>query len=153
VPGGLPLTDRAQRVLKQASKEQERLGHATLTAAHILHGLLADRRSMSAYVLRQLKLDEQHLAERVRSELERMPPNPLVDEAALVRAAGQWATSLKQVSIGTEHLLLALIGSDSPAGAWLREAGVRQADAKNAIELLFGVIHRRSGPTERIGDA
>ncbi len=145
---GLPLTDRAQRVLKQAKLEQERLGHATLTAEHVLHGLLTDRRSMAAYVLRELKVDEHRMGDRVQAELERKAPDPMVNEAELIRAAQLWAADLKQVSVGTEHLLLALIGSGSGAGTWLREAGLRQAEAKDAIERLFGVIHRRSGPTE-----
>ena len=46
------LTDRAKRVIRRAREEQSRLGHAQLAAEHILVGLLADRRGMSAFVLR-----------------------------------------------------------------------------------------------------
>ena len=142
------LTDRAKRVIKRAREEQERLGHPRLTAEHILLGLLDDRRGMSAFVLRELRVKERELEEKARAELERAAPDPVADEAAVVRAAGRWAHDFKQVSVGTEHLLLALIGCGSAAGRWLEEAGAREAEARATTERLFQTVRRRSGEIE-----
>ncbi len=142
------LTDRANRAMQRARDEQQRLGHSRLTAEHMLLGLLGDRRGLSGFVLRELGVKETELANRARAELERAAPDPVVDEDAVVRAAQRWAQELKQVSVGTEHLLLALIGSGSAAGRWLDEAGARQAEARATTERLFQTVRRRSGEVE-----
>lgn len=142
------LTDRAKRVLQRAQEEQTRLGHPLLSAEHVLLGLLGDRRGMSAFVLRELGVKEGELAGRVRAELERGAPEPVVDEDAVLRAARRWAGELKQVSVGTEHLLLALAGSGGVAGRWLKEAGVGEAQARATTERLFLTVQRRSGEVE-----
>ena len=143
------LTDRAKRVIRRAREEQSRLGHAQLAAEHILVGLLADRRGMSAFVLRELGVREGGLAHKARAELERAGPNPLVGEDVVLGAAQRWVAELKQVSVGTEHLLLALIGSGGAAGRWLQEAGVGEAEARATTARLFQTVQRRSGEVER----
>lgn len=142
------LTDRARRAMERAREEQRRLGHPRLAAEHILLGLLGDRAGLSAFVLRELKAKEGDLAERARIELERAAPDPVVGEDTVVSAAQQWADTLKQVSVGTEHLLLALIGSGGAASRWLQDAGVGEADARATTERLFQTIRRRSGEVE-----
>ncbi len=147
-PAGLPLTDRAKRVMERAREEQQRLGHPRLSAEHVLLGLLGDRRGLSGFVLRELGVKETELANQARAELERAAPDPVVGEEAVVGSARQWAETLKQVSVGTEHLLLALIGGGGTAGRWLQEAGVREAEARATTERLFQTIRRRSGEVE-----
>ncbi len=143
------LTDRAKRVMQRAREELQRLGHPRLSAEHMLVGLLGDRRGMSAFVLRELGVKENSLADQARAVLERAAPDPVVDEDAVLRAAQRWATDLKQVSVGTEHLLLALIGDGGSASRWLQEAGAREAEARATTERLFLTVRRRSGETER----
>lgn len=142
------LTDRAKRALRRAQEEQQRLGHPRLAAEHILLGLLEDRRGMSAFVLRELRVNERALADQARVELARAAPNPVVEEEVVVRSAGRWAQDFKQVSVGTEHLLLALITSGSAAGRWLNQAGAREAEARGTTERLFATVRRRSGEVE-----
>ena len=89
------------------------------------------------------------LAHKARAELERAGPNPLVGEDVVLGAAQRWVAELKQVSVGTEHLLLALIGSGGAAGQWLQEAGVREAEARATTERLFQTVQRRSGEVAR----
>lgn len=146
-PPGPLLTDRAKRVIQRAQDERVRLGHPQLSAEHILLGLLGDRRGMSAFVLREMGVKEGALADQARAELERAAPNPVIGEDAVIRAAQRWAGELKQVSVGTEHLLLALIGS-GVAGRWLQGAGVSEADARATTERLFLTVRRRSGEVE-----
>ena len=142
------LTDRAKRAMERARQEQQRLGHPRLAAEHILLGLLGDRAGLSGFVLRELKVKESDLANRARAELERAAPEPVVGEEAVMPAAQKWAETLKQVSVGTEHLLLALIGCGGATGRWLEEAGVREAEARATTERLFQTIRRRSGEVE-----
>ncbi len=84
----------------------------------------------------------------MRVELGRGVPDPLVDQEAVLRAARRWAAELKQVSVGTEHLLLALIESGGVAGRFLETAGVRASDARATTERLFLTVRRRSGEIE-----
>lgn len=141
------LTDRALRVLEHAREAQRELRHPALAAEHILLGLLSDRRGMSAFVLRELGVKEEQLADRARAELARAAPSSGGEEVVL-RAARRWAKELKQVSVGTEHLLLALIGSGSPAARWLEEAGAGEAAVRATTERLFTTVRRRSGAVE-----
>lgn len=134
--------------MKRAQDEQARLGHPRLSAEHVLLGLLSDRQGLSAFVLREMGIKETELARRAGAELERAAPDPVVDPETVLRAAQRWAKELKQVSVGTEHLLLALIGSGGSAGRWLVEAGVREAEARATTERLFLTVQRRSGEIE-----
>lgn len=147
-PAGPVLTDRAKRVMERAREEQQRLGHPRLSTEHILLGLLGDRRGLSGFVLRELGVKETDLAARARAELERAAPDPVVGEDVVIPAARQWADTLKQVSVGTEHLLLALIGGGGAVGRWLKDAGVSEAEARATTERLFHTIRRRSGEVE-----
>jgi len=142
------LTDRAKRVMQRALEEKARLGHPRLCAEHILVGLLGDRRGMSAFVLRELGVKESELLERARAALGPEAPDPMVGEAAVMEAAQRWAVELKQVSVGTEHLLLALVGSGSAAARWLQNEGVTEAEARVTTERLFQTVRRRSGEVE-----
>lgn len=142
------LTDRAKRAMERAREAQQRLGHPRLAAEHILLGLLGDRRGLSAFVLRELGVKEADLANRAGAELEGAAPDPVTAEDAVMQAARRWAGELKQVSVGTEHLLLALIGSGGAAGRWLQDAGVREAEARATTERLFLTVRRRSGEVE-----
>ena len=141
------LTDRATRVVEHAREVQRDLGNTVLAAEHILLGLLSDRRGMSAFVLRELGVKEGELADRARTELARARPDTPGEEAVL-KAARRWARELKQVSVGTEHLLLALISGGWPAARWLEEAGAGEAAARATTERLFATVRRRSGALE-----
>jgi ATP-dependent Clp protease ATP-binding subunit ClpA len=134
--------------MERAREEQQRLGHPRLAAEHILVGLLGDRRGLSGFVLRELGVKETDLANRARAELERAAPDPVIGEDTLVPAAQKWAETLKQVSVGTEHLLLALVGSGGAVSQWLQDAGVREAEARATTERMFQTIRRRSGEVE-----
>jgi ATP-dependent Clp protease ATP-binding subunit ClpA len=134
--------------MERARQEQQRLGHSRLTAEHILWGLVGDRRGLSAFVLRELGVKEADLANRVRAGLEGGVPDPASGEDAVIQAARRWAGELKQVSVGTEHLLLALIGSGGAAGRWLHDAGVHEAEARATTERLFYTTRRRSREVE-----
>ncbi|HWP38142.1 MAG TPA: Clp protease N-terminal domain-containing protein [Gemmatimonadales bacterium] len=140
------LTGRVERVLRRGREEQQRLGHPELTAEHILHGLLADKLCVAQFVLRDLNVDARKLAGRLREELERGAPSPTVTEADVLHEALRWVDRLDQVSLGTEHVLLALVGSESVAARLLAEVGVEPAAAKQATERLIDIVPRRSGP-------
>ena len=142
------LTDRARRVLERAREVQQELGHHMVTPEHILVGLLHDRRGMSAFVLRELGVSELELSDRTRAALEQEAPAGGAGEDAVVAAAKRWAGELKQVSVGTEHLLLALLDGKSRAAEWLEEAGAGLGAVRSATERLFATVRRRSGAVE-----
>lgn len=144
---GLPLTDRAKRVFKKAHEEQQRLGHPVTCAEHVLLGLLADKRALACFVLRELKVDLDALEKRAREFLKRSAPEVVVGELAILQAAEPWVVELQQQSIGTEHILLALLRGRSAVGEWLAAAGLTEADMVATTRRLFNVVARGSGPT------
>jgi hypothetical protein len=93
-----------------------------------------------------MNVDYKALAERVHAELDRGPPRGALGGQEVLAAAARWSADLKQVSVGTEHLLLALISGDSAPARWLADAGARVADARAATEKLIDIVPRRSGP-------
>src|SRR4051812_25587879 len=55
---------------------------------------------------------------------------------ALLRAAAAETTRLGHRFISGEHLLIALIASDGPTGAVLREAGATAEQARSRVEFI-----------------
>jgi ATP-dependent Clp protease ATP-binding subunit ClpA len=152
-PTQLPITDRVKRALKVASKEQHDLRHPVICAEHVLLGLLDDKRSLASFVLRELKVDVRALEDRARAELKKGAPETMVSDMALLGGAPRWVAELKQVSIGTEHMLLGILASKSAAAAWLADAGVSVDDARDTTQRLLGKVQRGSGEVATPEDA
>lgn len=64
----LPLSEEGKRVLKYSTDEADRLGHTHIGTGHLLLGLLGEKKSFSAEILRQSGVDYS----RARVEIARM---------------------------------------------------------------------------------
>jgi ATP-dependent Clp protease ATP-binding subunit ClpA len=111
------FTPRAQQVLSLARKEAERFNHNFVGTEHLLLGLIRLGQGTAVTVLRKLGLD----LETVRTEVEKqvgagpqpkvlghIPYTPRV-KRVLVLAARE-AKALNHTYVGTEHILLGLLG-------------------------------------------
>lgn len=130
----LPFTARAMRLLDAAQAEATADGLAAFDSAYLARAVLSDRDSMAVRVLAALDITSR----QVRAELDRRiaasphtqrastrPSGPLSPDAAkAVELATNEASGLGNSFIGTEHLLLGLIGEpDGAAGHALRALG------------------------------
>lgn len=140
------LSQRARQVFATSAREAAQLGHEQVGTEHLLLGLLAEAQGVAATVLRHLEVDVQQVRSRVleiiRSEGPAMVdvPRPLTTRGkravALARAA---AADLGHTYLGTEHLLLGLIGEEQGIAAQLlREHGVTMDRAWAETRRLLG---------------
>jgi ATP-dependent Clp protease ATP-binding subunit ClpC len=111
------FTERARRVLMLAQEEAKRLNDSYIGTEHLLLGLIQEERGVAARVLRDMGVQTtqiRHLVEessrrsgnRVRGQAAGLSPRT---KRVLERAVDE-ARRMNHHYIGTEHLLLGLIG-------------------------------------------
>jgi len=132
------FTVRASEALQQAQQKATSLGHAELTALHLLDALVRDgggERGVAEPLLRKAGVDVARLRSIVDSELSRRPKvsggtlAPGADLREVLSQAERQATGMKDDYVSTEHLLLALAEVKSDA----REALALCGASKDAI--------------------
>ncbi len=133
-PAGTPFTARSVRILQAAEATAAADGLPEIDGEHLLRAMLDDRDSLGVRVLGALDITVPQL----RAELDRRTPDgtggaPLpavasgrlsADLARAFELAANESSGLGNSYIGTEHLLLGLIGEpDGVAGHALRALG------------------------------
>ncbi|MBN1808272.1 MAG: ATP-dependent Clp protease ATP-binding subunit [Planctomycetes bacterium] len=118
------MTIRAKRAMSMARREAERLHHDYIGPEHILLGIIKEGTGVAANVLENLNVS----LEKVRLEVEKlvekgegmvtMGQKPLTPRAKrVVEHASEEARSLQHNYIGTEHLLLGILGEHDSVAA------------------------------------
>jgi len=74
--GQIPFTPRAKKVLKLALGEALKLSHSDITTDHLLLGLLVEKESVAARVLRDFGADVRELRDAVLADLDGAPDEP-----------------------------------------------------------------------------
>jgi len=123
------FTQRARRVLSLAHQEAERARRSQIGTEHLLLGLMEEEGGVAGRVLRELGMDSDRMREIVErvagsgdytgGKIELAPETQQVLEQAV-----EEARRLGHHYIGTEHILLGLIGSEGTAMDVLRKLGV-----------------------------
>jgi len=112
------LTDHARRALQLARDEARRFRHNYIGTEHMLLGLIREGSGTAATVLKNLKVNLKQVALEVEKTLpsgtEPIPKSselPFTDNARRVlELANEEARGMGQTYIGTEHMLLGLLG-------------------------------------------
>ncbi len=133
---GLPYTDSAEKVLEIAQKESKKLKHYYIGSEHLLLGLLKEEDGVAGSVLRNQMLDIDAIYDLI-NDLTVTGRGTLLKERSgftprterLLEDAGVLAQKYHSGTIGTEHILLAI----------LREGG------NCAVQILLAL---RKNPTE-----
>ncbi len=123
--GQLPFTPRAKRVLELSLEEATSLGHNYIGTEHLLLGLIREEEGFAAKALRTLDVGLEAARREVIKLLAVEVPipevpgpqvsGPLTDRARRVmRIAADEAARFRHSEIGTEHILLGLIGEVAP---------------------------------------
>jgi ATP-dependent Clp protease ATP-binding subunit ClpA len=132
-------TEKARRVIFFARYEASRFGSSSIDTEHILLGLLRED-----YALMRRFLGPIHLGQ-IRPEIEKVINRgkpiptfvevPLSDESkTLLNLAAEQADKLGQRGVGTEHILLAILGvKDSLAAKLLTARGARAGAIRDQI--------------------
>jgi len=141
------FTEQAQEALAASQEMVRRYGHTQWDVEHVLLALLEQEDSLTVKVLRELGVDDQALKQQLESSLEKSPKvayegaqiyaTPRVTR--LLQTANAEADRLKDEFIGTEHLLIAIVGEQQgEASRILRASGVDQENTYRALQDIRG---------------
>jgi len=124
------FTQRARRVLSLAHQEAERARNNFISTEHLLLGLMDEEGGVASRVLRELGLSTDRVRKvvnRVTSSSDPFDPSRVelaVDAQRVLEHAVEEARRLGHHYIGTEHLLLGLVGVESTAMEVLSKLGI-----------------------------
>ena len=166
-PSEITLSPRTKKVIELAIDEARKLGHSHVGTEHLLLGLVREGEGIASGVLESLGVSLEKMRHQVIATLGQHPPERAAAGAhaggpfttfgaggpidrldgdanrALARAFWE-AGRANQDEIRTEHLLLALVRSDS---AWLRRAWTDLAiDLEALATKLAAAAPPREGP-------
>ena len=143
------LTEKSQETLHEAQALASKRSHQGVDVAHLGAVLLADSDGVVPVVIQQAGA----LPDAVRSGFERIVETlPQVSGPAagpdhlyvtpglsrLLDRADTAARDLKDEYVSVEHLLLALLNDDGPAGRMLRDAGLDREGVLGALQKVRG---------------
>jgi ATP-dependent Clp protease ATP-binding subunit ClpB len=140
------LTVKAQEALQTAQQTAERRHHQQLDVEHLLLALVRQPDGLIPGLLKKLGVAPDSLATQLEATLDRIPsvsgqaaPLSLAPRlAALFEKAEREADQLKDDYISTEHLLLAALEGDGPAGSLLKEQGISRDRLLKTLAELRG---------------
>src|SRR3954464_11273771 len=150
------LTQKTQEGLHDAQTKALRFGHTEVDVEHLLLALVEQPEGLIGRVLERAEVGVSALREALERELERQPrttgPGAAPGQGYVSRTLGQVldaadeeARRLKDEYVSVEHVLLATISSQTPAGRILREHGVKR-------ERVLDVLTRGRG-SQRVTSA
>ncbi|UCF32800.1 MAG: hypothetical protein JSV78_10750 [Phycisphaerales bacterium] len=148
------FSDRARRALALANREATSFGHHHIGPEHLLLGLLTERQSVGASVLRHLDIDPEKLRAEVAeaftsgedTSVGRRPHSPEMKE--VMDHALSEARKLGHKYVGTEHLLLGLVRrQDSTAAQVLRRQGIR---VESLCEEVLALLRAGAEGTDEV---
>ncbi len=138
------FTIKSQEALQQAVELVRRGGGQVIEAQHLLSSVLNIESSPAKFLFSKMGVSLERINEELTSELARLPKvsggEPYLSREAndILTKAEDIASEMKDEYVALEHLLLALVETNSPAKKILQGAGVNAKDLKSAISELRG---------------
>lgn len=140
------FTDRARKVLMLANQEAQRFNHEYVGVEHLLLGLVKEGSGVAANVLKNLGVDLPKLRDAVCRHVKpgpdfvtmgKLPQTPRAKKA--LECACKESLALQHNYVGTEHILLGLIGeTEGVAAVALQELGVKYTEVRDGVLHLLG---------------
>lgn len=140
------ITQKMQEALQSAQSIASKSAHSELKSAHVLLALLQQEGGIASPILQQAGIDLTRLKSAVAASLAREPsvqgastqPQISMGLRATLDAADAARESLGDDYLSVEHFLLGALKGDSPAGALLKDAGLDEKKAREAITRVRG---------------
>ncbi|HYN02009.1 MAG TPA: Clp protease N-terminal domain-containing protein, partial [Vicinamibacteria bacterium] len=138
------FTVKAQEALTSAQTLAEKSDHPEVTTEHLLKTLLEQEGGVVPSALGKLGVNTGGLAADVEKSLASLPKaqgasthmSPKLD--GILKQALREAEALKDQYVSTEHLLLALLDSKTPAAEALKRAGAARDPLLKALKDIRG---------------
>lgn len=139
-------TIKSREALESAGKLAEAAGHAQLDVEHILAALIVQEDGIVPHLLARLGIEPGQLDAELQSVFKAKPRTygdtvqvSLTTAAAKVlKTAEKEADNFKDEYISVEHILLAIAGSNTPAGQILKKHGGEKKSLLNALKEIRG---------------
>jgi ATP-dependent Clp protease ATP-binding subunit ClpB len=140
------ITQKLQEALQSAQSIASKSAHPELKSLHVLLALLQQEGGIATPVLQKAGVDVSKLKLSVAAALAREPsvqgastqPQISVGLRSTLDAADAARESLGDDYLSVEHFLLGALKGDSPAGKLLKEAGLDEKKAREAITGIRG---------------
>ena len=140
------ITRKLQEALQAAQGIASKSAHPELKSAHVLLALLQQEGGIAVPILQKAGVDITTLKAAVANALGREPsvqgastqPQISVGLRATLDAADEVRESLGDEFLSVEHFLLGSLKGDSPAGKLLKEAGLDEKKARDAVKEVRG---------------
>lgn len=129
------FTPNAFKTMNMALQTAKELGSSVVLPEHIVLGLLKTKRGIAYEILKELKIPDDDLAHSIIKPIEKQMPETLT----ILRLAKEEARRLGRNIVGTEMLLLGIIGEGTGIGTQvLSELEINIKDARTEVENLIG---------------
>lgn len=135
------FTPSAAAAIDSAYDQAKQLGFAMVKPEHILLGILKEKKGIAYKILNDLDISPESITAKILKPIEKQKPTTLT----ILKLAKEEARSIGQKIVGTEQILLGILGEGSGIGARvLLELGVTIKDTRIEIEQLLGYSDKYS---------
>ena len=138
------FTQKANDAINLAIDEASSMGHTYIGTEHILLGLLEEKTGVAATALNQCGIEEETIKDRILTTIGKGVPTSLTPEDFTPRTKRVMQSAVINSAhsghnfVGTEHLLLSLIGErDSYAVKFIEESGVNLSTLLSTLKAGF----------------
>jgi ATP-dependent Clp protease ATP-binding subunit ClpB len=136
------FTIMAQEAVQQAANSAQQNGQQAIEPLHLLKGVMLKGKDVTTFVFQKLGMNLRQVEAAVDAEISRLPKvqggQPYLSNDANKVLEQAEATAQKQGDefVSVEPILLALLSVSSTASRILKDAGIREGDARKAIQEL-----------------
>ena len=129
------FTPNAFKTMFLAFETAKELGSANVKPEHIILGVLKAKSGIAYNIFKELNIKDDELAHKIIKPIEKQMPETLT----ILRLAKREAQSMNRNIVGSEFILLGIIGEGAGIGARvLSRLGVTIKDARIEVERVLG---------------
>ena len=129
------FTPNAFKTMLLAFETAKELGSASVKPEHIILGMLKAKSGIAYNIFKELKINDDNLAHKIIKPIEKQMPETLT----ILRLAKREAQSMNRNIVGSEFILLGIIGEAAGIGAKvLSQLGITIKDARIEVERVLG---------------
>ena len=135
----IELTKRAKKIVNELSKEEaKKVNSDTVNSEHVFLALLSEQDSVAIKIILNLAID----IDKMRDDIQKFAianPNRDNNLQAIIDASMSEAKNLKHNYVGTEHILLAILKTESVLSSIFSSHKLTYKGVKNEINRLLNV--------------
>jgi ATP-dependent Clp protease ATP-binding subunit ClpC len=145
----IELTKRAKKIVNELSKEEaKKVNSETVNSEHVFLALLSEQDSVAIKIILNLSID----IDKMRDDIQKFAianPNRENNLQAIIDASMNEAKNLKHNYVGTEHILLAILKTESQLNSVFSSYKLTYKAVKNEINRLLNVTQTTQSETNK----